>query len=255
MSTARRRPIRSGVTARVLDVLGAFTPAAPGLTLTEIAGRTGLPLTTVHRLVGELTAGGALERGEDGRYRIGLRLWEIASLAPASHGLRERSMPFLEDLHEVTRHNVQLAVLDAADPGEVVYVERLSRPDAVSIVTRSGSRLPAPATGVGLVLLAHADPDDVERVLARPLRRFTPHTVCEPDAVRALLAHARTHGFVVSDRQIEPVSLSVAAPVRAGDGPVVAALSVVVPADGTNPHTWVPAVRAAARGISRALRP
>ncbi|MEQ3554189.1 IclR family transcriptional regulator [Pseudonocardia nematodicida] len=247
------RPARSGVTARVLDVLGAFTARTPALSLSDIARRTDLPLTTVHRLVGELTAGGALDRGDDGRYTIGLRLWEIAHLAPASTGLREAAMPFLEDLHEVTRHNVQLAVLDSADPGEVVYVERLSTRDAVSIVTRPGSRMPACATGVGLVLLAHADPADAERVLARPLRRFTPHTVCDPDDVRALLAQARAGGFVISDRQVEPVSLSVAAPVRSGDGPVVAALSVVVPADGTNPHTWVPAVRAAARGISRAL--
>ncbi|MEV1294523.1 IclR family transcriptional regulator [Pseudonocardia sp. NPDC049635] len=247
------RPARSGVTARVLDVLGAFTASSPALGLSEIARRSGLPLTTAHRLVGELTAGRALERGADGRYRIGLRLWEIAHLAPASRGLREAAMPFLEDLHEVTRHNVQLAVLDRDDPGEVVYVERLSTRDAVSIVSRPGSRLPSTATGVGLALLAHAPAEDVERVLTRPLRRFTPHTVCEPDGVRALLAQVRAGGFVVSDRQIEAVSLSVAAPVHAGDGPVVAALSVVVPADGTNPHTWVPAVRAAARGISRAL--
>lgn len=247
------RPIRSGVTARVLDVLGAFTADVPVLGLSDIAKRTGLPLTTAHRIVGELTAGGALDRGDDGRYRIGLRLWEIAHLAPASHGLREAAMPFLEDLHEVTRHNVQLAVLDPDDPGEVVYVERLSSRDAVSIVSRPGSRLPSHATGVGLVLLAHADPADVETALARPLRRFTPHTVCDPDAVRALLAQARSGGFVISDRQIEAVSLSVAAPVRQGGGPVVAALSIVVPAAGTNPHTWVPAVRAAARGISRAL--
>lgn len=249
------RPVRSGVTARVLDVLGAFTAEAPVLGLSEIAKRTGLPLTTAHRIVGELAAGGALHRGDDGRYRIGLRLWEIAHLAPASHDLRDAAMPFLEDLHEVTRHNVQLAVLDPEDPGEVVYVERLSSRDAVSIVTRSGSRLPAHATGVGLVLLAHADPDDVERVLARPLRRFTPYTVCDPVGVRSLLAQVRSGGFVISDRQIEAVSLSVAAPVSQGSGPVVAALSIVVPAVGTNPHTWVPAVRAAARGISRALAP
>ncbi|WP_224389680.1 IclR family transcriptional regulator [Pseudonocardia sp. ICBG1293] len=246
------RPVRSGVTARVLDVLGAFSVQAPVLGLSDIARRTGLPLTTVHRIVGELAAGGALDRGDDGRYRIGLRLWEIAHLAPASHGLRESAMPFLEDLHEVTRHNVQLAVLDPDDPGEVVYVERLSSHDAVSIVTRTRSRLPSTATGVGLVLLAHADPAAVESVLARPIRRFTPWTVCRPDGVRTLLAQARTGGFVVSDRQIEEVSMSVAAPVRTGDGPVVAGLSIVVPA-ATNPHTLVPAVRAAARGISRAL--
>lgn len=249
------RPIRSGVTARVLDVLGAFTAEVPVLGLSDIATRTGLPLTTAHRIVGELTAGGALDRGDDGRYRIGLRLWEIAHLAPASHGLREAAMPFLEDLHEVTRHNVQLAVLDPDDPGEVVYVERLSSRDAVSILSRPGSRLPSHATGVGLVLLAHADPADVEKLLARTLRRFTPHTVCDPEGVRTLLAQARSGGFVISDRQIEAVSLSVAAPVRRAGGPVVAALSIVVPAAGTNPHTWVPVVRAAARGISRALPP
>ena len=244
---------RSGVAARVLDVLGAFSEEAPELTLTAIARRTGIPLTTVHRLAGELAAGGALERGEDGRYRIGLRLWEIAALAPASLGLRERAMPFLEDLHEVTRHNVTLAVPDPEDGSEVVYLERLAARDAVSILSRTGSRFPAHATGVGLALLAHAAPEVVERVLARPLRRFTPYTVCDPERVRGTLASVRQCGFVISDRQIEEVSLSVAAPVRQGAGPVVAALSIVVPADGTNPHTYVPAVRAAARGISRAL--
>jgi DNA-binding IclR family transcriptional regulator len=237
----------------VLDVLGAFSEDAPELTLTAIARRTGIPLTTVHRLAGELVAGGALERGEDGRYRIGLRLWEIAALAPASLGLRERAMPFLEDLHEVTRHNVTLAVPDPEDGSEVVYLERLAARDAVSILSRTGSRFPAHATGVGLALLAHAAPDVVDRVLARPLRRFTPYTVCDPDQVRVTLASVRQCGFVISDRQVEEVSLSVAAPVRTGAGPVVAALSIVVPADGTNPHTYVPAVRAAARGISRAL--
>ncbi|MDN5920616.1 MAG: IclR family transcriptional regulator [Pseudonocardia sp.] len=246
----KRGASRSVVTARVLDVLGAFTEDAPELGLTSIARRTGLPLTTAHRIVGELTAGGALERGDDGHYRIGLRLWEIAVQAPASTVLRERAMPFLEDLHEVTRDNVALAVLDGA---EVVYLERLSARDAVSIVSRSGSRLPVHATGVGLVLLAHAAPEVVEQVLARPLRRFTPHTVCDPARVRAALGEARSSGFVISDRQIEDVSLSVAAPVRGRSGRVVAALSVVVRADGTNPHTYVPAVRAAARGISRAL--
>jgi DNA-binding IclR family transcriptional regulator len=243
----------TGVAARVLDVLGAFTEEAPELTLTAISRRTGIPLTTVHRLAGELVAGGALERGDDGRYRIGLRLWEIAALAPANLGLRERAMPFLEDLHEVTRHNVTLAVPDPEDGTEVVYLERLAARDAVSILSRVGSRFPAHATGVGLALLAHAAPDVVDRALARPLRRFTPFTVCDPAAVLATLASVRNCGFVISDRQIEEVSLSVAAPVREGAGPVVAALSIVVPADGTNPHAYVPAVRAAARGISRAL--
>ncbi|GAY08229.1 IclR family transcriptional regulator [Pseudonocardia sp. N23] len=238
------------VTARVLDVLAAFSADRPRLTLSELAARAGLPLSTAHRLVGELTAWGALERGDDGRYHVGLRLWEVAALAPRGLGLRETAMPFLEDLYEVTRQNVQLAVLDGT---EVVYVERLAGRSSVHVFTRVGGRLPLHATGVGLVLLAHADPGLRERVLAAPLRRYTAKTVCDPAELRRMLADVRTTGVAISDGQIELISLSVAAPVRGPNGDVVAALSVVVPSDGTNPHSFVPAVRATARGISRAL--
>ncbi len=237
------------VTARVLAVLDAFTAEQPELTLTALARRAGLPLSTAHRLVGELAAWGALERDGRGRYRVGLRLWEVGSLAPRSLGLRESAMPFLTDLQEVTGENVQLAVLDGRD---AVYVERLSGRGAVHVVTRVGSRLPLHATGVGLVLLAHTPAAFQERVLAGPLRRCTPRTVTDPEQVRRTLADVRRTGVAVSDRQIELVSQSVAAPVRGRDGTVVAALSVVVPAVA-DARTYVPAVRAAGRGVSRAL--
>jgi DNA-binding IclR family transcriptional regulator len=237
------------VTARVLAVLAAFTAERPALALTDIARRAGLPLSTAHRLVGELAGWGALERDERGRYRVGLRLWEVGSLAPRSLGLRESAMPFLTDLHEVTGENVQLAVLDGRD---AVYVERLSGRGAVHVVTRVGSRLPLHATGVGLVLLAHTPAPFQEQVLAGPLRRYTPRTVTDPERLRRVVAEVRRTGVAVSDRQIELVSQSVAAPVRGRDGAVAAALSVVVPADA-EARTYVPAVRAAARGVSRAL--
>ena len=235
---------------RVLAILDAFSADRPELTLTEIARRAGLPLSTAHRLVGELARWGALERADDARYRVGLRLFEVAALAPRGLGLREVAMPFLEDLHEVTRQNVQLAVLDGA---EAVFLERLSGRGAVNVITRVGGRLPLHATGVGLVLLAHADPDLQERVLAAPLRRYTRKTVTAPEAVRRTLADVRRTGVAVSDGQIELVALSVAAPVRGPRGEVVAAVSVVVPAEGADPRAFVPVVRAAALGVSRGL--
>jgi DNA-binding IclR family transcriptional regulator len=140
------------------------------------------------------------------------------------------------------------------DGTEVVYVERLVGRGTVGVVTRVGSRLPLHATGVGLALLAHAPVDLQELVLSRPLRRYTERTLTDPEQVRRALAEVRRTGVAVSDRQIEMVSLSVAAPVHGADGEVVAALSVVVPADGEGARAFVPVVRAAARGISRALR-
>jgi DNA-binding IclR family transcriptional regulator len=241
--------VGTSVTGRVLAVLAAFSADRPELTLTEISRRAGLPLTTAHRLVGELTAWGALERVA-GRYRVGLRLWEVGALAPRGLGLRESAMPFLEDLYEVTRQNVQLAVLDGTD---AVYLERISGRGAVNVITRVGGRLPLHATGVGLVLLAHADPQLQERVLASPLHRYTAKTLCDPAELRRVLAEVRRTGVAVADGQIELIALSVAAPVHDADGRVAAALSVVVPAEGTDSRAYVPAVRAAARGISRAL--
>jgi len=238
------------VTSRVLSLLGAFSAEHPHLSLSELSRRTGLPLATTHRLVGELTAWGALERDAQGRYRIGLRLWEVAALAPRGLGLREIAMPFLEDLYEATHENVQLAVLDGS---EVVYVERISGRSAVSVFTRVGGRWPAHTTGVGLVLLAYAPTEEQERYLAGPLAAFTEKTIVDPVRLRRELAEVRRQDYAVSDGQVTLDALSVAAPVRGPDDAVVAALSIVVRA-GTMPvHALAPAVRTAARGISRAL--
>jgi DNA-binding IclR family transcriptional regulator len=246
----RRTMATVSVGARLLAILEAFSSDNPQLTLSEISRRTGLPLTTAHRLVAELAAGGALERDLDGRYQIGLRLWEIASLAPRGVRLRESALPFLEDLYEATHQHAQLAVLDGHD---VVYLERISGRNAVHIVSRVGGRLPLHATGVGLVLLAHADRDLQEEVLTAPLKRYTNKTISTGAQLRRVLADVRRNGFAISDGAIELVALSIAAPVHGPDDTVVAALSVVVPSGVTDPNAIVPVVRAAARGISRVL--
>lgn len=245
--TAQASP---SVVGRVLGLLGAFSTQRPVLTLSELSRRADLPLSTTHRLVRELTERGALERDPSGGYRIGLWLWEVASLAPHGAELRESALPFLEDLYEATHQNVQLAVLDGV---EVVYVERISGRHAIRIQSRVGGRLPVHATGVGLVLLAHAPSEVQERVLAGPLQRYSPRTIVSPAQLRRVLADVRREGFAVSEGQIELDAISVAAPVYGENDTVVAAISIVVPVEGTDPRTLVPAVRAAARGISRVL--
>jgi DNA-binding IclR family transcriptional regulator len=240
--------VRSTV-ARALGVLEVFSAGHLELTLSEIARRAGLPLTTAHRIVGELTRWGALERADHGGYQVGLRLWEVGALAPRGHGLREIALPFLEDLYEATRQNVQLGVVDGT---EVVYVERIAARTAVAVITRAGSRMPLHATGVGLVLLAFADVAFQERILAAPMRRFTEKTIVNPAELRRVIADVRHRRIAISDGQVTLDALSVAAPIFGTDGRVTAALSVVVP----NEHSaqeYIPVVHAAARGISRGL--
>lgn len=242
--------VRVTLTSRTFEVLAAFTPGRRSQRLADLAAATGLPLTTTHRIVGDLLRCGALERDPDGSLHVGLRLWEIGSLAPRGNALRDAALPFLEDLYVATRENVQLAVREGL---ESVFVERLTGRDAVTVMTRVGTRFPLASTGVGRALLAHAPADVQEAALALPVRRWTPHTVTDPARLRAALAEVRRTGVAVSDREVTPDAVSVAAPVRGPDGDVVAAVSLVVHSAGASPVALGPAVRAAALGISRVL--
>ena len=150
------------VTARALDLLGAFDTAHRRMTLTELAARAGLPIATAHRLVAELVGWGALARRHDGAYEVGHRLWTLGLLAPVQGELREVAAPFLQDLYAATGDTVHLAVREG---NRALYVERLSGNASVPVVSQVGGRLPLHTTGVGKVLLAHAPPDVVRQVL------------------------------------------------------------------------------------------
>jgi DNA-binding IclR family transcriptional regulator len=246
-----RSPSGESVVERVVRLLGAFEQDVPALTVSDLARRADLPVATAHRLVGELVGAGLLERDADRRLRVGLRLWEIASHAPRTQGLREAALPFLENLQAATRQHTQLGVLDGTD---VVFVERLSAPGSVVNLTRLGGRLPLHASSSGLVLLANADPGLQERVLAEPLPRFTEHTPHEPERLRALLAGVRRDHHVVCGGYIHSDAMGIAVPVHGPGGGVVAALGVVVPHPSDNPGQYVSGLRTAAHGVARALR-
>jgi len=238
------------VVARALSLLFAFDERHPRLTLSQAARRAGLPLPTAHRLVGELVAGGALVRRPDGEYVVGRRLWRVGLLAPAETGLREVAAPFLNDLHAATRATLHLAVRDRH---EVLYLERLSGRTSVPVVSTVGTRLPMHTTGVGKVLLAHAPDDVVEQVLAN-LTRVTPYSVTQPRRLRDQLEAVRRDGWATTVEEMTLGACSVAVPVRAGaDGPVVAALGIVVPSLKRGRDRLVTALQVAARGIGRSL--
>lgn len=239
------------VLSRAVRIFEAFGAAQPDLTVTEIARRSGLHVATASRLVAELVEHGLLARRPDGRVRIGVRLWELAQRASPTLSLREAAMPFLEDLHAVVGHHVQVGVLDG---DEVLFLERLSAPGAVINYTRIAGRLPLHASSSGLVLTAFGPRELQERVLAGPRERYTAETLAGAGRLRAVLAAIRRDGHVITPGHIHPDAAGTAVPVRDAGGEVVAALSAIVPNDG-QAFTVVPVLKAAARGIERALDP
>ncbi|MFF7534385.1 IclR family transcriptional regulator [Streptomyces bobili] len=244
-----KAPHQESVLSRAARILEAFSQDEPVLTVSQIARRTGLHVATASRLVGELVAHGFLGRDDDRRVRIGVRLWELAVRASPALSLREAAMPFMEGVHDVVGHHVQPGVLDG---DEVLFLERLSAPNAVINYTRIAGRLPLYASSSGLVLLAHGPADLKERQLAGSLTAYTPATPATHTRLRAALAEVRRQGYAYCPGYVHEEALGVAAPVRGAEGQVVAALSVIVP-DEAGAQAVVPVVRTAARGLSRAL--
>ncbi|MFI7452927.1 IclR family transcriptional regulator [Nonomuraea sp. NPDC049714] len=241
---------RRSVLRRALRILDIFQDAEDGLSLSEISRRSGVPLTTTHRIVGELQEWGALERDDSGDYRIGLRLWEVAALSPRSVGLQRIALPFMQDLFETVHRGVHLAV---REQDQVVFVERFVSPEVASDRPRVGGRYALHATAVGLVLLAHAPPELQEEIISGPLVAFTSRTYTSGRELRQVLADVRRSEYAISDRQISPKYASVAAPIYGPDNSVVAALSLIVPYVEPHGPSIAHLVQATARGISRAL--
>src|SRR3954466_9791743 len=194
----RRPPQGDPVVDRAFALLAAFDARNRTLTLGQLARRSGIPTSSTLRLAGRLMAWGALERDADGLFSIGLRLWEVASLAPRGQGLKQVALPFMGDLEEVTRQHVLLA---ARDGNDALLVERLSAHQAMNVLYRVGGRLPLHSTGVGLVLLAFAEAGFPESVLPLPLVHMPENVPVSPAALRRTLAEIRREGLATIRRR------------------------------------------------------
>lgn len=235
------------VLSRAVRIFEAFDPDTPVMTISELSRRTDLPTTTTSRLVSELASYGWLHRDNRQRVWIGVRIWELVSRASPTLLLREAALPFMQDLHAVVGHHVQLAILHDR---EVLYIERLSAPGAIRNVSRYAGRLPLHASAPGLVLLANGTVELQNSVLTTQLPAYTRHTVTDPVALRALLSEVRRTGIAYCVGHLDESATAMAVPLRSGLGKTVAALTVIVPNDA-RAYRITPALQATARGISR----
>ena len=237
------------VTGRVLSILAVFEKSLSPRSLTEISQETGLALSTTHRLIGELEQWGAVQRDDDGRYQIGLRLWERGQ--HAGPHVREIARPLLQDLYSLTQETVHIAVRDRT---EALYIDRVYGSRRVPQASRVGGRLPLHATAVGKVLLAFEESWLREAVLARPLESRTARTHVDPQALRAELAVIRERGYALTNAEVRLGSASIAVPIFQRDGGIGAALGLVTTGEGFPIiERHLPALRGIARRIEASV--
>ncbi|WP_051183760.1 IclR family transcriptional regulator [Amycolatopsis balhimycina] len=236
--------------ARVVRVLEAFKAGEGALSVSTIARRTGLHVATASRIIAALVDCELLIRDADSQVRVGLRMWEIGLRASPTLALREAALPYMEDLHATVGQHVQLSVRYGA---EVLFVERLSAPQAVPNRSHLAGRLPLHVSSSGQVLLAFGPASLQTEIMSQPLARYTERTITRPEVLRPRLAEIRERGFALCAGHLHPEAQSIAVPIRRSASSVVAAsLSVVLP-NGRSPVALVPVLASTAHRISRAL--
>jgi IclR family pca regulon transcriptional regulator len=236
--------------ARGLDVIRAFQPCQPVMSLAAVAAASGLARPTVRRILLTLEQLGYV-RAADGGFELTPRVLELGMTYVLSRNLWEVARPHLESLVAQTHESSSIAQLDGSD---IAYVARVAVPKIIALAVSIGTKFPAMPTSLGKVLLAAFPPGEAERVLAEPSRsgitaRWQPEAAERAAELRAV----RARGWSLTDEQLAGGIRSVAAPLR-GDGQVIAAMNVTVHAAETSVETltgdYLPLLLRAAGAIS-----
>ncbi|WEG08431.1 IclR family transcriptional regulator [Microbacterium horticulturae] len=245
-----------GMLTRIMRVLSCFSADEPAVGAGEIAVRSGIPISTVHRLLADLVAEGLLARAPGRTYTIGARLWELGELSPLSLRLRETALPHMARLYEATGENVHLAVLDGVTPEASValYVGRVTGSGSIPTLSRMGGRQPLHTTGVGKALLSTRDAVWLERYFRIPLQRETTQSIVDEQRLRSELRRAQLRGYATTREEMTLGNVSVAAPVSHVQGLPSIAIGVVVHLDRADERRLAPMVVQAARDLHHDLR-
>ncbi|MCE5233922.1 MAG: helix-turn-helix domain-containing protein [Xanthomonadaceae bacterium] len=241
--------------ARGLRVLRAFDRDQPSPSLSQVAESTGLSRAVARRLLLTLQHLGYV--GSRGRsFFLTPRVLELGYSYLSSLDLTELAQQSMELLAQRVGESCSMAVLDGSD---IVYVLRVPVRRVMSVALGVGARLPAFAASMGRVMLADLSEVELARWLrAQKFRAYTPQTIRTASALKAELRRVREQGYALVVRELEPGLCSIAVPIRAGDGRVVAALNVGMPYSEEAPARAVkqilPALREAQQAIEQAIR-
>jgi len=211
-----------------LLVLQSFSPDHPERSVTELSRLLNTHKSSISRILRTLASEGFVEKNPlNSKYRLGLKLLELANQVLGRYELRDLAASHMEALAQETGEIVHLAVLDKAD---IVYLEKKGGGQTLTVATKVGGRNPAHASAMGKVLLSGLTPENLDDVLVwGALVRLTPRTIVERGRLLKELRQIREQGFAVDDEESFPGIRCVAAPIRGIGNRVIAAISVTVP--------------------------
>lgn len=194
------------------------------MTLQELSAASGYPKSTAHALLATMRGHAVVEQQEDGRYALGIRLFECGCAVSSAWDIGRLAHPHLEQLAAASGASAFLALLDGAN---AISFDQCVSDTGLQVVPAIGGRMPLHATSQGKVLLSGRSDREVLRILKKSgMQAFTPHTITDPERFVESLSAVRRQGYAVEDGEYRVGLRSAAAPVYERDGRMRYALGV-----------------------------
>lgn len=231
---------------KAMELLELLLRARRPLSLQELCTQSGYPKSTAHALAATLREYDMITQTADGRYTLGMKLYECGCAVSGGWDVKELARPYLEQLARQVGWGSYLA-LRSGD--HVLTVDRCSGSTGagLQLTVEPGIPLPLHATAQGKLLLAFAPEGEIRRVCRQGLPPCTRHTITDEEALLAALRGVRAQGYAVEDGEYKVGLRAVAAPVYDAGGAVCCALGVVGLFPRTSSDEFQAAVSAACR--------
>ncbi len=207
---------------KLLDIL-AESPAP--LTLAELSFRTGWPKSTVHGLLSTMRESSVVAQDDEGRYMLGIRLFEYGCTLSSSWTILETAKPYIQHISYHTGEAVFLSILDR---GEIITLDRADNRTGLQTSAEMGCRLPIHCTSQGKLFLAYMNEQEQQNILRRTeLREYTNHTITTLPALQKEFEQIRQQGYAIENGEYKKGLRSVAAPIFDQDGKVRYAIGII----------------------------
>jgi DNA-binding IclR family transcriptional regulator len=239
------------VIERIFSLMDVLASREEAISLKEISERTGLHLSTTHRILNDLAVGRFVDRPEAGNYRLGMRLLELGNLVKDRLNVRDAALQPMRELHKLIQQPVNLSVRQG---DEIVYVERaFSERSGMQVVRAIGGRAPLHLTSVGKLFLAMDDPQRVRAYATRTgLSGQTRNSITQLQVLERELSRVRQYGLARDNEELELGVRCMASGIYDDQGKLVAGLSISAPADRLD-ESWLPKLQVTTKTISQAL--
>ena len=209
---------------KAIRILEAFSDNDFEMSLSEISKKIDMPKATVYRIIETLKNNGLIDqRSDNGKYKLGLKLFELGSLVFKKLKLREVALPYMEALSKKCGETIHLGILQG---DEVISIENCESSFDLRSNIYIGKRAPLYCTGVGKVLLAFLPPDEISKILKNKRKKYTKNTIVEKKKLEKELKKIREEGFAIDNMEHEEGIRCIAAPIRNHEDKVIASISI-----------------------------